>query len=538
MFVVPAWIERHCVVPDGFRRGRPFRPYDGQLEYLGAFYLVRGDARWVPENPVLAPAFVYRRGLLVGPQKLGKDPLMAAQVCVEGAGPALFAGWAEPGDTYNCHDHGCGCGWVYRYDTGEPRGMPWPTPLIQITAFSEKATENTYDALRPMIDDGPLADVIPRTGEGFIRLPGGGRIDTVTSEARSRLGNRITHASQGELGIWNHANTMDKVADTQWRGLAGTGGRASGTTNSWDPAERSVAQLMYESPAEDVYRQFAQPPGNLSFRDKVERKRILRIVYPPDVLRENGGHVDLNAIEAEAMDLIGRGDPAQAARFFGNMIITGSGRAFDIAQWDALKGVHTCKPGGWITLGFDGSKSGDWTALIATCVACGFQWSLGIWAPADGDGGEVPRGKVNAAVAGAFAGWKVWRLYADPPYWREEIAAWQGKYGDKVVIDWDTNRSRPIAAAVSNFAVAISDRALHHDGDPVYRAHIANCHRRVLPGRDEKGAHLWTLEKERPDSNLKIDAAMAGVLSWEARTDAVASGVGVNEQRKFHGAFV
>jgi hypothetical protein len=35
-------------------------------------------------------------------------------------------------------------------------GMPWPTPLIQITAFSEEQTDNIYDALRPMIDDGPL----------------------------------------------------------------------------------------------------------------------------------------------------------------------------------------------------------------------------------------------------------------------------------------------------------------------------------------------------------------------------------------------
>jgi hypothetical protein len=60
-------------------------------------------------------------------------------------------------------------------------GMAWPTPLIQITAFSEEQTDNIYDALRPMIDEGPLHDLIPKTGEEFIRLPGGGRIDTVTS---------------------------------------------------------------------------------------------------------------------------------------------------------------------------------------------------------------------------------------------------------------------------------------------------------------------------------------------------------------------
>ena len=66
--------------------------------------------------------------------------------------------------------------------------MPWPTPLIQITAYSQEQTDNIYDALRPMIDGGPLHEIIPKTGEEFIRLPGGGRIDAVTSSAQSTAG--------------------------------------------------------------------------------------------------------------------------------------------------------------------------------------------------------------------------------------------------------------------------------------------------------------------------------------------------------------
>ena len=100
------------------------------------------------------------------------------------------------------------------------------TPLIQITAFSEDSTENTYDALRPMIELGRLADVLPKTGEEFIRLPGGGRIDTVTSSNQSRLGQRATFITQDEVGIWTHQNKMAKLADVQWRNLAGMGGRS------------------------------------------------------------------------------------------------------------------------------------------------------------------------------------------------------------------------------------------------------------------------------------------------------------------------
>lgn len=332
MAVAPAWIEAHCVIPDGFRRGRPFVLYDYQLRYFANFYLVRGDVEWDADDPVLAPAFVHRRGLLVGPQKLGKGPHTAAHVCLEGVGPALFAGWAGRDDGYACADHGCPCGWEFAYDPGEPMGMPWPTPLIQITAVSEEQTDNIYGALRPMIEQGPLADVIPKTGEEFIRLPGGGRIDTVTSSAQSRLGQRVTFVPQDEVGLWTPTNKMTKVADTQYRGLAGMGGRASLTTNAWDPAEQSVAQTQFESQAKDIYRQFEQPPAALSYRNKRERRRIHQLVYG-EALKENGGHVDLDAIEAEAVDLLER-DPAQAERFFGNRIVHGTGSWLPDGLWE------------------------------------------------------------------------------------------------------------------------------------------------------------------------------------------------------------
>ncbi|NIP95097.1 MAG: hypothetical protein GWO24_17270 [Akkermansiaceae bacterium] len=44
--------------------------------------------------------------------------------------------------------------------------------------------------------------------------------------------------------------------------------------------------------------------------------------------------------------------------------------------------------------------------------------------------------------------------------------------------------------------------------------------------RDDRGVPLWTIYKEAPDSPHKIDAAMAAILSWEARGDAIASGEG------------
>ena len=108
-----------------------------------------------------------------------------------------------------------------------------------------------------------------------------------------------------------------------------------------------------------------------------------------------------------------------------------------------------------------------------------------------------------------------------------------GRYGDKVVLKWETWRNRPMGFAIRAYASAIAGAALTHSGDPVFAAHIGNAHRRMLLDKDDKGERLWSIEKERDDSPHKIDAAMAGCLSWEARMDAIAAGMSRPRLRAF-----
>lgn len=124
-----------------------------------------------------------------------------------------------------------------------------------------------------------------------------------------------------------------------------------------------------------------------------------------------------------------------------------------------------------------------------------------------------------------FATYNVWRLYADPPYWQSWIAQWRGAYGEDRVKDWWTNRRRPMTTALENFHTAIAEGHLSHDDHPALRRHIGNARRQDVLMRDAQGQALWLIRKERPDSPHKIDLCMAAVLSWEARTDAIAAGV-------------
>jgi hypothetical protein len=517
--LVACWIEAHCVIPDRDDRGKPFRLYDEQLTFFDRHYELKPTA----QIGQLAPAFAHRRSLLVRPQKWGKGPLTAAQICAEGVGPVLFAGWAEGGEVYDCRGHGCGCGFVYEYEPGEPMGRAWATPLIQITALSEEQTENIYGALRPMIEYGPLAEIIPRTGEEFIRLPGGGRIDTVTSSAQSRLGQRVTFVPQDECGLWTATNKMLKVADTQYRGLAGMGGRATLTTNGWDPAEASVAQLAFESPATDILRDFVQAPANLSYGNKVERRKIHRIVYG-DSLKSRGGHIDLDSIEAEAADLAHR-DIGQAERFFGNRIVYGAGSWLEGIAWDARAARRAVPPGTMIVLGFDGSDTDDWTVLRAE-TADGYQFTPAygpdrrpcVWDPAQHNG-QVPRLEVAAAVDEVMARYEVVRMYADPPGWKSELDTWAEQYGEKVVLRWETYRIVQMHAASLRLHTDIvkTDTGFSHDGDAQVAVHVRNARKLARPNQ------RYVLGK--PSQAQKIDGVISSILAHEAAGDVTAAGL-------------
>jgi phage terminase large subunit-like protein len=219
-------------------------------------------------------------------------------------------------------------------------------------------------------------------------------------------------------------------------------------------------------------------------------------------------------------------DRTYLERVWLNRVIRGAERAFDAEAWRSLVDQQPIPERSLIVLGFDGSRRQDATALVATHVLTGIQWPIGIWQrPLHVEDWEVPVHEVDVAVAAAFRRYNVWRLYADPPYWETYIAKWAGEFGAERVVEWWTNRQKPMAYAVRAYAQAIGAGEVKHNGDRLLAEHIGNAVRRPLAFVDEDGKPLWVIQKERPDSPAKIDAAMAAVLAWEARNDAVAKGI-------------
>jgi phage terminase large subunit-like protein len=229
-------------------------------------------------------------------------------------------------------------------------------------------------------------------------------------------------------------------------------------------------------------------------------------------------------------------DRAYLERVWTNRLVQSTGRAFDIDQWRRLlRPDYRPAAGVAICLGFDGSRYDDATSLVGVEVESGHLFTLGVWpAPAIA---HLPKEEADAvanawvleiagAVDDAFATYHVCRMYCDPPKWESWISKWAGQYGDKVVVEWWTNRRRQMAYAIRSFITALMGSELTHDGDAQLDEHVANARQSPTGLVDEDDKPLWVLKKERPNSPKKIDAAMAAVLSWEARNDAVAAGEG------------
>jgi hypothetical protein len=557
--LIDAWITRHCRQPDGALRGSTFRLSDWQFWVIANRWRIRDNANFVPlsevtvDNPmVLNQAFTYRMTLTVGPQKSGKGPLTAAIAAAEACGPVVFAGWAQEGDVYKCSENGCSCGWEYPYLPGEPKGMRHPSPLVQMIAHSEEQGKNIFTALQMMILLGPLKKIL-KVRNGFIRILRPGerddmgesidldidKIEVVTSSAKSRLGARISDAEQDETGTYlpnaMGRSTLRDAAQTQARNAAGTGGRVHLWTNAWDPTENSWAQEVYEANEDDVFIFYRNPDlePTLKHRDGTayrfsnarERRQILKWVY------SGSPWVNIDSVDHEAQSLMKR-DPAEAKRFFGNYLVQGQGSYMEPALYDSTEENKGMPPEGTeICLGFDGSKTGDWTAVRAETVD-GYRFTPtygpddhpSYWNPKEYND-RIPYGEVDACIDELCEHYDVQRAYCDPHGWETTIDTWAQKYGEDVFVQWPTNKTDRMYNALERYWQDTSDHTTTHSIDAVARTHALNAKKVAKPG------DRYMLGK--PSDIQKIDIEMADVLAHEAAADMRALGWGMNSNKVF-----
>lgn len=553
-----AWMEALVLHGRGDVTGMPIVMGDEYTGFIVDCYAVAEDGRRLYDS-----AFISR------PKGCDKSGLAARIDLFEALGPCrtLRTDGGEPvfatgGEIYR---DPYGLGFEYEYSPGEPMGRHVQSPMIRCMATEEGQTGNVYDSVHYNLTEGPLAGALDRSDDaGLTRVmlprttgPRGGSIIPSTSGAASKDGGLETHASFDETHLYITPE-LRRMYATVGRNL----GKRRKIAETWFLESTTMYAPGQQSVAEETFKL-----AKLIQEGKTKRERLLLdhrwgSVAPDDLGDEKalrGGLVDSYGDATEWVDvdalvddiLDPRSDVTDSIRYFLNDQSTAENAWMDAFEWSA-RSVETLaqdgeivpppKKGDVIALGFDGSRSRvrgitDATAVIATRVNDGLQWELGVWEQPRGiTAWEVPVAEVEACIDEAFRDFTVVAFFADPAKWETRVAAWEAKYAKRLLVKssdrhpiewWMTgSASQRTVRALEQYRNAVLDGEMSHLDSPVLTRHILAA--RMLPTRT--GVQIG---KDNPSSDRKIDAAVAAVISWQARTAALAAGAGVKRRSAF-----
>jgi phage terminase large subunit-like protein len=175
--------------------------------------------------------------------------------------------------------------------------------------------------------------------------------------------------------------------------------------------------------------------------------------------------------------------------------------------WEACAEPAVIAEGAEVALGFDGSFSGDCTALVAVVVGDRPHVHLvELWeAPEGARDWRVPVVEVEDAIRAACRRWRVLEVAADPFRWARSLQLLDGEGLPVGEYPQSPARMQP---ATARFYEAVINATLTHSGDSRLARHVGNA---VLR-EDARGARL---AKERRDSPRRIDAAVAAVMAHD-----------------------
>lgn len=223
----------------------------------------------------------------------------------------------------------------------------------------------------------------------------------------------------------------------------------------------------------------------------------------------NPGFGDLNAA-SDFESAVKRTPEAEFRTKRTNQWVASSTAWLPNGAWEALGAPEPVgdRP---VVLGFDGSFSGDSTALVAATMADREDGSVDVhlvraWEKdrtRDGDDWRVDIAEVEAAIISYCATHDVREIVCDPFRWQRSMQALQER--GLPVVEFPQSPSRMIKACAKFYDGVIAGW-IRHDHDPLMVRHVNNTVVKNTPA----GPHI---RKENPNSPRKIDATVAAVIA-------------------------
>lgn len=533
-----AWMEALVLHGPGDVQGEPIRHGDEYTGFIVDCYAVDESTRRLYDG-----AFLSR------PKGCDKSGLAARLALFEAFGPCRGSGeFAQGGEVYR---DPFGLGFVYEYEPGEPIARHVKVPYVRCMATEEGQTGNVYDSIHFNLtdEDAPLSQALARAddaGRSRILLPGGGEITPSTASSAAKDGGKETFVPYDETHLYVRPELHSMYATVN-RNLR----KRKKIAETWYLETTTMFGTGEESVAEQTYK-----VAELIASGKAKRERLLLDhrwgAIDPDEL---GDELKLRAALTDAYgdaldwnDLDGMVDQAydpkakiaDTIRYFLNDKFAPQGAW--LSEGEIRSAAESGRDrvlvdGDQVALGFDGSRGRakgkpDATALVGCRLSDGHVFEIGVWEadeiPSSWDSWEPPLTVIEAAVAAAFDRFDVAAFYADPAKdWRSYVNGWEAKYGGRVTAKarrdhpfewWMTGgRASAVQQAIEDFEGALRNGDATLSGEFRLIQHLTNARRRLSHGK-------LALGKENDYSPHKIDAAVAAVLAWQARLDAIAAG--------------
>ena len=508
------WMKTFVVYGPGAVRGQPLNFGPERLSDLYHMYALDPDTG----GRLHSSAFLSK---CKGADKSGMAGYL---VCFEAVGPCRFDGWAQGGETYTFLGH------TYVYRAGEPMGRSVLEPVIRCMATEENQTSNVYEVALFNFQEGPLAALDVAAFDGYIETPGNGKIYPSTSGASSKDGGRETFVVFDETHLWNIPR-LRRAYSTVKRNLTKRPLEEPWyleTTTMYAPGEESVAEKTYElalkiqeGKTRSTRLLFIHQYGMIK-KDDIADEVKLRAALD-EAAGEAAAWLDANAtIHDHFYDP--REDLRDSIRYYLNALEGAAASWIEYAVIEELTVDEVFEPGDEIALGFDGSLTGDSTALVGVRLRDNLVQVLHLQeAPLDPKEAKlwsVDKGAVNKAVHSARETYTVKAFFGDPPFYQDEMADWQKLFGDEIApytpgnsIMWWTSRKPQTAKAVERTTTLFKTRGIKLSRNPALIRHIQNTRVWPRPEGDLIG-------KELKNSPKKMDISMAMVLGVEAAAHA------------------
>ena len=508
------WMKTFVVYGPGAVRGQPLNFGPERLSDLYHMYALDPDTG----KRLHSSVFLSK---CKGADKSGMAGYL---VCFEAVGPCRFDRWAQGGETYTFLGH------TYVYKAGEPMGRPVLEPVIRCMATEENQTSNVYEVALFNFQEGPLSALDVAAFDGYIETPGNGKIYPSTSGAASKDGGRETFVVFDESHLWNIPR-LRRAYSTVKRNLTKRPLEEPWyleTTTMYAPGEESVAEKTYElalkiqeGKTRSTRLLFIHQYGVIK-KDDIADEVKLRAALD-EAAGEAAAWLDANAtIHDHFYDP--REDLRDSIRYYLNALEGAAASWIEYAVVEELTVDEVFEPGDEIALGFDGSLTGDSTALVGVRLRDNLVQVLHLQeAPLDPKEAKlwsVDKGAVNKAVYSARETYTVKAFFGDPPFYQDEMADWQKLFGDEIApytpgnpIMWWTSRKPQTAKAVERTTTLFRTRGIKLSRNPALIRHIQNTRVWPRPEGDLIG-------KELKNSPKKMDISMAMVLAVEAAAHA------------------